>query len=119
MKRGDIVLITFPFSDLKGIKVRPAVVISSDNYNQKGQDALFMLISSNISSPRSSDYFITNSHLDFKTTGLKQSSLVKVDKIVSLLQGICKRKLGVLSKDMQESIDKILISVLGLNVVPK
>lgn len=119
MKRGDIVLITFPFSDLKGIKVRPAVVISSDTYNQKSQDALFMLVSSNIFNPRSTDYFITNANPDFKNTGLKQPSLVKVDKIVSLLQSICRRQLGVLSKDMQESIDKILINVLGLNVVPK
>ena len=119
MKRGDLVLIVFPFSDLKGVKVRPAVVISSDKYNQKSQDALFMLISSNVVNPRSTDYFITNTHLDFKNTGLKQSSLVKVDKIVSLLQSISKRQLGVLSKDMQDSIDKILINVLGLNVVPK
>ena len=119
MKRGDIVLITFPFSDLKGIKVRPAIVISSDTYNQKGQDALFMLISSNVSNPRSTDYLVSTGHPDFGKTRLKQSSLVKVDKIVSLLQSIAQRHLGVLSTDMQESIDKILIGVLGLNVTPE
>ena len=119
MKRGDIVLITFPFSDLRGIKVRPAVVISSDIYNKKSQDALFILISSNVVSPRATDYLLSSGHPDFKQTGLKQASVVKVDKIVSILQTIAQRHLGVLSKDMQDSIDKILINILGLNILPK
>ena len=119
MKRGDVVLITFPFSDLKGIKVRPAVVISANTYNLTSQDALFMLISSNVTNPRLTDYLISSSHPDFKLTGLKVSSVVKVDKVVSLLQTIAQRYLGVLSKDMQDSIDKILIDVLGLKVVSK
>ena len=115
MKRGEVVLITFPFSDLSGTKVRPAIVISSDSYNKTSQDSLFMLVSTKVDNPRSVDYLISNSHPDFKSTGLKNTSKVKCDKIVSLLQNIAKRKLGILSKDMQESIDKILISLLGLN----
>jgi len=115
VKRGDVVLIAFPFSDLTGNKVRPAIVVSSDIYNKGNQDALFMLISSNIVSPRSIDYVIPSSHSDFQLTGLRTTSLVKVDKIVSLLQSIAKRHLGVLSNDMQGSIDKILVDVLGLN----
>jgi hypothetical protein len=80
---------------------------------------LFMLVSSNVVSPRPTDYLISTGHPDFKQTGLRQSSVVKVDKIVSLLQAIAQRHLGVLSRDMQSSIDKILISILGLNLVPK
>ncbi len=114
MKRGDLVLITFPFSDLKGVKIRPAVVISSNEYNANSQDALFMLVSSNISNSRPTDFVIPSTHPDFKCTGLLQSSVVKVDKVVSLLQSIAKRKLGVLSSEMQKSIDKILVNVLGL-----
>ena len=78
-----------------------------------------MLVSSNVVSPRPTDYLISTGHPDFKQTGLRQSSVVKVDKIVSLLQAIAQRHLGVLSRDMQSSIDKILISILGLNLVPK
>jgi mRNA interferase MazF len=31
MSKGDIVLITFPFTDLSGNKLRPAVVLSNTN----------------------------------------------------------------------------------------
>ena len=35
VKQRDIILIKFPFSDLSGAKVRPALVISNNQYNQK------------------------------------------------------------------------------------
>ena len=120
MKRGDVVLITFPFSDLQGIKVRPALIISSNKYNKKSQDALFMLISSNIKNPRPIDIVIKYNHPDFKMTGLKKDSLVKCDKIVSLLKETAKRHLGHISEELQKSIDLTLADVCGLDyLVPK
>ncbi len=34
-KRGDVVLIGFPFADLSVSKQRPALVISANRYNKK------------------------------------------------------------------------------------
>jgi len=46
LSKRDIVLIPFPFTDLASIKVRPAVVISSDSVNQNSRDIIVAFISS-------------------------------------------------------------------------
>lgn len=43
LKRSDIILIPFPFTDLTSAKVRPAVVISS---NPQEEDVIVAFISS-------------------------------------------------------------------------
>ena len=45
-KRGDIVLVPFPFSDQTTTKKRPAVVISSSRYNAVSQDIIIMAVTS-------------------------------------------------------------------------
>ena len=36
--RGDVVLVSFIFTDETGVKQRPAVIISSDVYHQQRQE---------------------------------------------------------------------------------
>lgn len=45
-KRGDVVLVPFPFSDQTTTKKRPAVIISSDIYNNISSDIVVMAITS-------------------------------------------------------------------------
>jgi len=42
--KGDVVLVPFPFSDQTTTKKRPAVIISSDTYNDTSQDIVIMAI---------------------------------------------------------------------------
>lgn len=44
MKRGTIILTAFPFTDLQGNRVRPAIIISSDK--RRGDDVIVAFISS-------------------------------------------------------------------------
>ena len=41
-RRGDIVLVSFPFTDLSSSKRRPALVISPDSFNEQGQDVVLI-----------------------------------------------------------------------------
>lgn len=45
-KRGDIVLVSFPFTDLSSSKRRPALVVSPDPFNERGQDLVVVAITS-------------------------------------------------------------------------
>lgn len=46
-KKGEIVIIKFPFSDLSGTKKRPAIIISNDTVNNTG-DYLMVQVTSKI-----------------------------------------------------------------------
>ena len=45
-RRGDIVLVPFPFTDLSFTKKRPALVVSPDKFNEHAQDVVLVAITS-------------------------------------------------------------------------
>ena len=47
-KRGDIVLVSFPFTDLSSSKRRPALVVSPDSFNEAMQDLVLAAITSRV-----------------------------------------------------------------------
>ena len=46
VQRGDIVLIDFPYSNHTGSKIRPALVVQADVWNQRLDDTILALITS-------------------------------------------------------------------------
>ncbi|MFZ2602801.1 MAG: type II toxin-antitoxin system PemK/MazF family toxin [Candidatus Omnitrophota bacterium] len=114
IKRGDIILIKFPFTDLTSVKVRPALVVSSDQYNSASNDAIFMLITSKISNLFMEDLLVDANHPEFRPTGLKQPSLFKIDRIVILSKAIAARKLGEAGHQIMNEISLRLKKVLSI-----
>jgi mRNA interferase MazF len=47
-KFGDVILVPFPFTDQSTSKKRPAIVISSDNYNQNKPDIILIAVTSQV-----------------------------------------------------------------------
>lgn len=50
--RGSVVLVPFPFTDLSAAKRRPALVVSSGEYNAATDDVIIAQITSKVNSPR-------------------------------------------------------------------
>ena len=100
INQRDIILIPFPFSDLSSSKVRPALVVSNNRYNNQGHDVVVLAITSNLSlNPYK--VFVNQSDLDTGFIPLK--SAIRVDKPFSVLQDKVLKVLGTLtSKKLDE-----------------
>ena len=106
MKKGRIVLTPFPFTDLHGKKVRPAVIVSSNK--RKGNDIIVSFISSivNENELSTTDLLIRNTDAAFKQSGLKVTSIIKADKLATLSRDILLGELGSLSKEIMHNLDE-------------
>jgi mRNA interferase MazF len=86
---GSVVLTRFPFTDLTGNKLRPALVVSRDN--DRRYDVILAFITSN---PRAADN-PDGMRLDpSPRNGLKVTSVVRFDKIATLEKHVVVGKLG-------------------------
>lgn len=70
---GAVVTIPFNFSNRRGIKIRPAIVISTDEYHTETADVILMALTSqsNVQGPK--DYSLT----DWNGAGLNKPSKTK------------------------------------------
>ena len=112
LKRGDIVLVPFPFTDLSSTKVRPAVLISAD---KQRNDVIIAFISSITENLHTHDVVLKNTDTDFLRTGLKKSSVFKMDKLLTISSVLVLRRLGHVSPDLQYRLDNALKTALGLS----
>lgn len=114
MKKGDVVLVTFPFTDLTSVKVRPALVISNDSYNAIQDDIVLLLITSNISRLSSDDYLLESENTEFAGTGLKKASVFRVGKLQTLKKTLLVSKLGIAGSGILMEIENRLRNLLEL-----
>ena len=108
LKNGDIILVNFPFTDLKGMKVRPALVISTAMVHQHESDLTLLFISSVIPSKiQSYEFLFPETHPDFAKSGLKKVSLFKTSKVVTVQKKLAVRKLGTLGDRVRKELASV------------
>src|SRR4051794_14666623 len=98
MKRGEVVLVDFPFTTGSGSKKRPALVVQCDRNNVRLQDTIVAIITSNLAaSHQPTQYVIDPTHSDWAASGLKLPSVVKCEHIFTFQQKRVLRSIGQLS----------------------
>lgn len=88
MAKGDIVLITFPFTDLSGSQLRPAVILV-----ETGLDLTVSFITTQIGWQETTDVILSPTSMN----GLRKQSLIRVSKIATLDKSLAKGLLGRLT----------------------
>ena len=107
-------LLSFPFTDLSATKVRPAVVVSPNTYNQTSRDVVVILITTNTSRRSAYDLLLEKSHPEFLQTGLRHDSAVRTDKIFTLNQRLVVKELGRFGPQLGSEVEKQLRQFLQL-----
>lgn len=95
--KGDVIVIEFPFSNLKELKRRPVLVIKVP----KGDDFIALQITG---SSYEKDVEILIRGSDFSDGQLKRDSFVRIDKIGSIERSLVKYKIGSLKEQKFKDI---------------
>ncbi|MCA9359074.1 type II toxin-antitoxin system PemK/MazF family toxin [Candidatus Kaiserbacteria bacterium] len=106
-KKGTVVLVPFPFTDLSGNKVRPGVIISNGKI---GTDVVVVFITSKDKEKGKHLVSLKPS----ESNGLKVASKIVCGKIATLDSKVVLGELGVLSDSDVLLVDKELKRVLSL-----
>lgn len=116
MRRGDVVIVDFPFSDQTGSKLRPALIVQADALNHRLADTILALISTSRRAMRGSptQFLIDVGTPDGKLTGLRMNSVVQCENLVTREQALIRARIGMLSPQMMQGIGGCLKAALGL-----
>lgn len=107
MNCGDVVLVHYPFTDVSGSKVRPALIVSSDAPN-KGDDLVLIPISSAPTTDDPHAVLVSEADPAFRQTGLKRASSLKWTKPLTLSRKIITRRLGLLLSPRLEEVRSLI-----------
>jgi len=108
--KGKIVLVPFPFTDLTAAKLRPALVIYEGE-----QDVVVAFISSKVPSQLSeADVLVSRQERSFEKSGLKVDSLIKLDKIATVLKDLVVGELGELGEEPRREVNRKLRKMLEM-----
>ena len=99
MKKGEIVLIPFPFTDLSGTKNRPAMVLAENE-----DDVTVAFITTQTKWQEVYDSKIAPSILN----GLKKESLIRINKLSTIDKNLVIGRLGQLTADEIKAVNQNL-----------
>ena len=113
LRRGDVVLVLFPNSDLVTFKQRPALVVQADNLDTGLPQIVIAMITSNLARRgHPSRVFVPLNSPQAKGSGLLSDSVIMTDNLATTLDKAITRKLGQLT-DMK-AVEVALRATLGL-----
>ena len=105
MAKGDIVLIPFPFTNLNGSKLRPAIILAETK-----PDLTVCFITSQIDWQESTDILLSPNNQN----GLKKQSLIRTSKIATIDKVLIRGLLGKISISEEKELNAKLKIIFNL-----
>jgi|SRR3989344_1188621 len=108
INQKDLVLLPYPFSNLSDRKVRPAIVVSNNNFNKVCSDCLAVPLTSVI---KDEPFSILINQSDLSQGKLIKSSRIRIDKIFSVEKKLIQMKIGSVSDAFFDKIKSEITEV--------
>jgi len=112
-KPFDVVVVPFPFTERGSSKRRPALILSSTEYQEQTGHLILCMITT----ATRSNWFNDVSLKEWAQAGLPHASLIRA-KLFTLDERLILRRLGELTDIDQQAIAKSLQSMLPLRLQP-
>lgn len=97
MEQGDIILVRYPFSNLVDYKIRPAVIVSSSEFNRKFDNWICPITSKKLEQCIP----LTDSISEGK---LEKESFAKANTIAVIEEDLILKKIGKINKEKTSEI---------------
>jgi mRNA interferase MazF len=111
-KRGDVVLVRFPNSDLVTYKKRPALIVQADQINTALPQKIIALITSNLNRTGQTRVVVQKDSELGKQMGIIMDSVIVADNLATVLEREIDRVIGNCVET--SSVDQALRQVLSL-----
>lgn len=108
-QQKEIVLLPYPFSDLEGTKVRPAVIVSNNLFNRKSDDCVMVPLTAVI---KDEPYSVIINQGNLSSGKLLKQSRVRADKIFTVEKKLIIMKIGIINDKTFTKIKEEIIKVL-------
>ena len=108
-----VVLVPFPFDDLSGQKVRPAVCLTGA-VGVHRHVVLAFITSTVPPTLEPTDILLTPGTPDFAATGLRVRSTLRLHRMVTVSTSIIQRQMGVLTPSIQAQVQHALRTLFAL-----
>jgi len=119
MKRGDVVIIDFPFTRGSQSKVRPALIVQNDRENRQISKTIVAMITGNLHrASQPTHYLIDPATNEGASSNLHGKSVVSCINLYTIDQSKVLRTIGRLSPTAMARVDRCLRETLDLNVAP-
>lgn len=112
-RRGDVVLVLFPDSNLRTAKRRPALVVQADDLQSGLSQTIVAMVTSNMTrAGHASRVAVDVASPEGQRAGLKTSSVIMTDNLATVLHNEIDRTIGRF--EPMDAIDAALRHTLNL-----
>lgn len=112
VRRGDVVMVDWIYSNRTGSKIRPVVVVQADFLNGLIADTVLIAVTRTTRGAASTEVVIDP--VAESQSGLRHLSIASCNNFITLDQALIRRTIGTLSPSVMQRVEAALHTALGL-----